>query len=494
MFNIIVAYDKNRGIAKDGNLPWPPNKTDMKHFINVTTQTVDPNKYNAVIMGRKTWDSIDAKYKPLKNRINIVLRREGSEPIPSSDDVQVYTFNSLDTALNTLAVSPVVESIFVIGGQEIYEMAIKDPRCTKIYVTEFKQSFGTCDRFFPVIPAHFVQTSNRHESMLLEFKTYETKYDLRSSEYNYLGLLSQILHTGDEITEERTGVGTISMPAGYLQFPVETINPGETNIDELVYRVPILTTKKMFSRGTFEELNMFLNGKTSVKELQKKNVRIWDGNTSRKYLDEHGFKNYEEGETGPFYGFQWNFFGADYLGANCEEAHSRDPRGVNQLEYCINLLKNDPYSRRIILTAWNPSDVPKMCLPPCHMMYAFKVGKESEASGGRKVLHCTMFQRSGDMFLGIPFNILSTTLLTIYMSRVAGMVPGLVTIVISDAHIYKNHVEQVKEQLKRIPYKFPTLKINAKLNSLADMRKLQFSNIEIRDYNSWPEIKGQMAV
>lgn len=494
MFSIIVAHDKNRGIAKNGQLPWPPNKTDMKHFVEITSQTVDPNKFNAVIMGRKTWESIDAKYKPLKNRINVVLRREGSDPVPTTDEDPVYTFNNFDLVLNTLASTPFVESIFVIGGQEIYEMAIKDPRCTKIYVTEFKENFGPCDRFFPAIPAHFTQTSDKHMSLLLEFKTYETKYNLQSPEYNYLGLLAHIMQYGDEITEERTGVGTFSLPAGYLQFPIKTLNPLESNIDELVYQVPILTTKKMFTRGTFEELSMFLNGKTSVKELQKKNVHIWDGNTSRKYLDEHGLANYEEGETGPFYGFQWNFFGADYLGANCDEAHSHDPHGVNQLEYCINLLKNDPYSRRIILTAWNPLDVPKMCLPPCHMIYAFKVGKESEASGGRKVLHCTMFQRSGDMFLGIPFNILSTTLLTIYMSRVAGMVPGMVTIVISDAHIYKNHIEQVREQLTRIPYEFPSLKINASINSLADMRKLQFSNIEIKDYNSWPEIKGQMAV
>lgn len=510
MFNIIVAHDQNRGIAKNGGLPWPPNKTDMKYFMNITSNTQDPNKCNAVIMGRKTWDSIDNKYKPLKNRINIILSKASkldninetektketyktTETKDTNEEKEYYIYNSLDAALEVLARLSYVESIFVIGGQEIYELAIKDPRCAKIYVTEFKGDFGPCDRFFPQIPTSFALTSHRHESVLLEFKTYESKYDLRSPEYNYLNLLWQILTYGDEINEERTGVGTLSLPAGFLQFPIDTMNP-TAPLEELVYRVPILTTKTMFTRGTFEELSMFLNGKTSVKELQKKNVKIWDGNTSRKYLDAHGLKNYEEGETGPFYGFQWNFFGADYLGANCEEAHAKDPRGVNQLEYCINLLKTDPYSRRIILTAWNPSDIPKMCLPPCHMMYAFKVSKESPASGGRKVLHCTMFQRSGDMFLGIPFNILSTTLLTIYMSRVANMLPGFVSIVISDAHIYKNHIDQVKEQLQRTPYRFPTLKINARINSLADMRKLQYSHMEITDYNKWPELKAQMAV
>jgi len=490
MFSIIVATDQNRGIAKDGQMPWPHNKADMKRFAEITTGTIDPNKHNAVIMGRKTWESLPKK-QPLVGRINVVLKREGE--IEASPDNPVYTFNTLDAAMCVLAQDTNIENIFIIGGQDIYELAIKDPRCEHIYVTEFKKDFGPCDRFFPAIPSWFRMVESVHASLLLEFKKYSTLYDLRSPEYNYLYLLNHILTTGDEITEERTGVGTLSVEAGVLNFPISTINPNAP-MDELEYRVPIMTTKTLFFRGVFEELIMFLNGDTNVRELQKKKVTIWDDNTSRKWLDAHNLRDYEVGETGPFYGFQWNFFGADYLGANSRDVHARDPKGINQLEQCIKQLKTDPYSRRIVLTAWNPIDIPNMCLPPCHMTYIFKVRKESPASGGRKVLNCTMLQRSGDMFLGIPFNIFSMALLTIFMSRATGMLPGTINIMISDAHIYKNHVEQVKEQLTRVPYRFPILKINAKIDSLADMRALKYSSLEIKEYNKWPAIKGEMAV
>lgn len=493
MFSIIVAHDSNRGIGKDGKLPWPHNKNDMKRFVDITT-TAPEGKTNAVIMGRKTWESLP---NPLINRINIVLKRDGYVPTrydPNGTEIEnVYTFNNLDAALYALSNDASVGNIFVIGGQEIYELAIRDPRCTHIYLTKFNKDYGPCDKFFPPIPEWFDEVSTMHASLLLEYKTYTTRYDLTSSEYNYLNLLGNILTYGDEITEERTKTGTLSLDGGFLSFPISTMNPN-ADINQLEYRVPVLTTKTLFIRGIFEELIMFLNGETNVRELQKKKVGIWNGNTSREWLDSHNLQHYEVGETGPFYGFQWNFFGADYLGANSRDAHGKDLKGINQLEQCIKLLKTDPYSRRIVLTAWNPIDLPNMVLPPCHCMYVFKVRPPMPGSNGKQVLCCTMLQRSGDMFLGIPFNIMSMTFLTIFMSRAAGMLPGTIHIAISDAHIYKNHIEQVKEQLKRIPYRFPTIKINAKINTLADMRGLTYDKIEIMNYHKWPEIKGEMAI
>jgi len=487
MFNVIVAYDQKRGIAKDGKLPWLHNKADMRHFVDITTITNDPNKENAVVMGRKTWDSIEEKYKPLKNRLNWVLTRNGV------DHDGIYTCDNFDYTINYLSQLPQVEQIFVIGGSEIYSMAVSDPRCQNIYVTEFKKDYQS-DKFFPMLPKWFKQIYSSHESLLLEFKTYQTLLDIYSSEYGYLGLLQHILDNGDEITEERTGVGTLSVEAGVMKFPIITINPYELDQTKLEYRVPIMTTKTLFIRGVFEELIMFLNGDTNVRELQKKKVGIWDCNTSRKWLDDHNLKNYEVGETGPFYGFQWNFLGADYLGPNSRDVHAKDPKGINQLEKCIEQLKTDPYSRRIVLTAWNPIDLPNMCLPPCHMTYCFKVQPPQPNSCGKKVLHCTMLQRSGDMFLGIPFNIFSTTLLTIFMSRAANMLPGTVNIMVSDAHIYMNHIDQVKEQLTRQPYSFPIIKIDTKISNLNDMRGLKYSSMEIKEYNKWPAIKADMAV
>ncbi len=479
MFSIVAAYDLERGIAADGKLPWPKNKADMRHFVDLTTTTLDVTKQNVVLMGRKTWESIGSK--PLPNRINVVISRgvPGEKTALWYDDfnVALYALSSINK-----------ERIFVIGGEEIYKIAITDPRCEALFITIINQTYRS-DKFFPPIPEWFECVGTLEGGNDCQFLQYNTRLDVNSSEYEYLNLLYNVLYHGDSISEERTGVGTLSLDGGFMKFPICTLNPEAPMID-LEYSVPIMTTKTLFTRGAFEELIMFLNGDTSVKDLQKKGVKIWDDNTSRSWLDSHNLP-YETGETGPFYGFQWNFFGADYLGPNSRDAHAKDPRGVNQLEQCINLLKTDPYSRRIVLTAWNPIDLPRMCLPPCHMTYVFKVRPPQPGSCGKKVLCCTMLQRSGDMFLGIPFNIFSTTLLTIFMSRAAGMLPGFVNIVISDAHIYKNHIDQVKEQLSRVPYRFPTLKINAKIDSLQDMRNLKYSNLEIKNYHKWPAIKGE---
>lgn len=489
MFSIIVAYDQNRGIAKNGKLPWPHHKADMKRFVDITSTTVDPNKVNAVIMGRKTWDSINPRYKPLSNRINVVLTR-GNEISDKYCD-NVYTFNDFNVALAALAASPSVERIFVIGGQDLYNLAIYNPMCQMIYTTVFTNTFDA-DKFFPEVPWFKRISSEKLDDNAIT-EVYQTRLDILSPEYQYLNLLHYILTKGDDISEERTGVGTLSVDGAFMKFPITTLNPHETLL-ELEYRVPIMTSKTLFTRGVFEELIMFLRGDTNVRELQKRGVKIWDDNTSRKWLDSHNLRDYEVGETGPFYGFQWNFFGADYLGPDARDEHAQDLKGVNQLEKCIQMLKTDPYSRRIVLSAWNPLDLSKMCLPPCHIVYIFKVSPPQEGTFGRKILHCTMLQRSGDMFLGIPFNIFSTTLLTIFMSRAADMLPGNINITISDAHIYKNHITQVTEQLTRTPYVFPILKINAQIDTLGDMRALSWNNIEIKEYHKWPAIKGEMAV
>lgn len=485
MFKVIVGIDKNRGIAKNGKLPWPHNKNDMQHFAHTTIGTPPEGKANAIIMGRKTWESIDSRFRPLKNRINIILSRTINIEGPNT-----YTYSGFDEALQFLGVSPYVNDIFVIGGQEIYEIALCDPRCKSIILTSFPDVYE-CDRHMPELPIWFKLTN----SVVLDDITinyYDSLLDLRSSEYQYLGVLNNILETGREI-KDRTGIGTIASFSAHMQFPIEVLNP-DAEPTELKYRVPIMTTKTLFHRGVFEELIFFLQGRTNVKPLQDKGVHIWDGNTSREFLDLHGLKNYNDGETGPFYGFQWNYFGAEYI-PETEAGNDRElcfkMDGINQLEECIRLLKTDPYSRRIVLSAWNPKALPEMCLPPCHMVYNFCVIPEP---GSKHRLHCAMFQRSGDMFLGVPFNIYSTALLTIFMSRAADMLPGSISLTITNAHIYKNHVEQVRTQLQRYPYKFPILQIKKEINTLQDMRELEFTDCELTEYNKHPAIKADMAV
>ncbi len=482
MFHIIVGIDKNHGIAKDGKLPWPYNKNDMQHFAHTTIGAPPEGKANAVIMGRKTWESIDSKYRPLKNRINVILSRT-----IHIEGINIYTCADFESALQFLSASPYVHDIFVIGGQEIYEIALRDPRCKSVIVTSFPDAYE-CDRHLPELPLWF-KLSRSADLGNIVINYYDSLLDLQSSEYQYLSVLHHILENGIPIVD-RTGIGTLASFSSHMQFPIEVINPDAAPI-EFKYRVPIMTTKTLFHRGVFEELIFFLQGRTNVKPLQKKGIHIWDGNTSREFLDSHGLENYVEGETGPFYGYQWNHFGAQYVPE--KSGWIENNNGVNQLEECIRLLKTDPYSRRIVLSAWNPVDLPKMCLPPCHMVYNFCVMPPATL-GAKPRLYCAMFQRSGDMFLGVPFNIYSTALLTIFMSRAANMVPGGISLTITNAHIYKNHVDQVKTQLQRHPFKYPVLQIKKEINTLQDMRALEFTDCELTEYNKHPAIKADMAI
>ena len=494
MFNIIVAIEKNGGIAKDGKLPWPHNKEDMRQFVRITTGEPPKGKQNAMIMGRKTWESIDNRYLPLRNRINIVLSRKSIIMKPD-----VLTYNSFDMALQSLIINPGVHEIFVIGGQEVYEIAIQDPRCRKLYISEIPGIYK-CDKFFPEIPKWFElkkTVTSLTSKTNPEFRYYETIFDVKSSENQYLDTLHNILQNGKSIND-RTGVGTFATFSEHMTFPIEVVNPNAEQI-ELKYRVPIMTTKTLFHRGVFEELIFFLQGKTHIGELQEKGVRIWDGNTSREFLDKHDLETYDEGETGPFYGFQWNYFGAKYQSwqEGCYKSYEhavKTGEAVNQLEECIRLLKTDPYSRRIVLSAWNPVDLPNMCLPPCHMVYNFCVMPPSQDQTKPR-LYCAMFQRSGDMFLGVPFNIYSTALLTIFMSRAANMLPGGISLNITNAHIYKNHIKQAQTQLKRSPYRYPILQITKNIDTLQDMRDLDFKeHYELTEYHRHPAIKANMAV
>ena len=504
-FNVIAAFDENRGIGMSGELPWPHCREDMKRFSSVTTSSIsaekDVERPNVVIMGRGTWESLPAKYRPLKNRMNIVISTTLTQQNLSGYQ-DTYAATSFEHALYLVKHGPLCymyKDIFVIGGERLFNEAVADPRCDKIYTTELIGKWPA-DRHFPALPKYFGQitreTSLVHvgeDEMPAIFTTYESKIDFESPERVYLDVLADIVENGHTIPSEleRTGTGTLSTFSQHMKFPIEVVNPevldqfGEARM--LKYRVPIMTTKTLFHRGVFEELKFFLLGDTDVKPLQDAGVRIWDGNTSREWHDKHGHPGYAVGETGPFYGFQWNHFGGDY-----PPSASSGGTGVNQLEYCIDLLKRDPFSRRIILSAWNPVALPDMCLPPCHVLYNFKVSVDAD---GRRRLNCAMHQRSGDMFLGVPFNIYSTALLTIFMSRAANMLPGEISLTIADAHIYSNHMEQVKLQLSRTPYKWPLLQLDADISTLDDMRSLSYADdYKLTEYYKHPAIKASMAV
>ncbi|KAK2715905.1 thymidylate synthase-like [Artemia franciscana] len=285
-------------------------------------------------------------------------------------------------------------------------------------------------------------------------------------ESQYLDLVRTIIEKGNS-KSDRTGVGTKSVFGAQLRFSLR---------DSVI---PLLTTKRVFWRGVLEELLWFVRGSTNAKELQEKDIRIWDGHTSREYLDSLGFTDREEGDLGPGYGFQWRHFGAEYKTMHDDYSG----QGVDQLAKIIHTLKTNPDDRRIILTAWNPQAIPKMSLPPCHCLAQFYV-----ANGE---LSCQMYQRSADMGLGVPFNIASYSLLTHILAHLTQLKPGEFIHTLGDAHVYLNHVDALKIQLEREPRPFPKLKIKRKVETLEEFLAEDF---EIEGYNPHGKISMEMAV
>jgi len=242
---------------------------------------------------------------------------------------------------------------------------------------------------------------------------------------------------------------------------------------------PLLTTKKMFFSGVIHELLWFIKADTNSKNLEEKDVNIWKANSTRAFLDKQDLVEYEEGDCGPIYGFQWRHFNAPYRGHD----HCYDGKGIDQLQNCIDLIRKDPYSRRIFMSAWNPCQMKEMCLPPCHISYQFYVSKDD-------YLSCILTQRSGDMFLGIPFNIASVALLVNIIANMTDKKPGKISIMIGDAHIYDSHIGSVLTQLDREPFEFPTLRIKNKHENINDY---VYEDFEIVDYVHHPAIKAKMV-
>lgn len=285
-------------------------------------------------------------------------------------------------------------------------------------------------------------------------------------EYQYLQLVKKIIRHGNS-KDDRTGVGTYSLFGAQMRFSLRN------------GCFPLLTTKRVFMRGITEELLWFIRGSTNARELQEKKVSIWDGNSSRQFLDSLGFTDREEGDLGPVYGFQWRHFGAEYVDMYTDYSN----KGIDQLRDVIDKIKNRPDDRRILMCAWNPVDVPKMALPPCHCLVQFYV-----ANGE---LSCQLYQRSADMGLGVPFNIASYALLTYMIAHITNLKPGEFIHTLGDAHVYKNHVAALEEHLKRTPRSFPKLHIKRPISSIEDFK---YEDFEVVDYNPHPKIDMVMAV
>lgn len=478
---IVAACESNGGIGMDGALPWPNLTNDMKNFKAVTNN-------HAVVMGRRTYESIPLKYRPLPNRLSIVLSSKSRTELSLPDPVLLAgSFIAAHELLKAHGRS----IVYVIGGESVYREAFRYPEwSTRVYLTSVLSDFDV-DTFFPMdaltkpeSPFTLLSISSDHcdNGVNYTFKEYARRsfedtgvensdkgkpiigVTDRHEEHQYLDSIRRILGTGVS-RGDRTGTGTVALFGEHMRFSLRE-------------SFPLLTTKRVFWRGVVEELLWFLKGRTNANELAEKKVHIWDANGSRQFLDSRGFSEREVGDLGPVYGFQWRHFGATYTDMHADYTG----KGVDQLTEVIETIRKNPNDRRMIMTAWNPAATDQMALPPCHLLCQFFV-----ANGE---LSCQMYQRSCDMGLGVPFNIASYALLTCLIADVTGLKRGDFIHVLGDTHVYKNHVDALQQQLLREPRPFPKLHIQHR----DDIEEFGIGDITLEGYDPHGALPMKMAV
>jgi len=501
LVNFIVAVDKNLGIGKNNTIPWYI-KDEIKYFKEVTNN-------NIVLMGKNTYESIPFIHRPLKNRLNMVLTNN-KDLLKNNHDYDNLIFfnfkqkqkniinndkqpNESKDLIKLIIVSSIIKNnkkyrnkeLFIIGGEKIYNLfynilnriSFFDLQLNRIYLTHINKNYK-CDTFFPKITKEFrlidyskINHSDE-ENVDYRYLIYEKLLiTISDSEKEYINVANNILKNSN-YRIDRTNTGIHSIFGSQIRYDIS-------------HTIPILTTKKVPFKTCIYELLWFINGYTNNKKLQENNVHIWDGNSSREYLDKIGLNKLDEGDCGACYGFQWRHFGAKYK--DCETDYKGN--GEDQISYVLNLLKTDPFSRRIFMSAWNPKDLNNTCLPPCHVSIQFYV----EEINGTKFLSGHMYQRSADWFLGEPFNILSYSILIYLFGVICDMKPKELIISTGDTHIYSNHIEQMREQIKRSIITKPKLWINP------DVKNKKLEDISIEDFDligyfHHPSIKGKMAV
>lgn len=349
-FNLIVCVDNNYGIGRNNTIPWFYSK-DLQIFKQLTSQL-----NSVVIMGNNTYNSLPKKNKPLKNRLNIVLT---SKSLESTHKNLIY-FNDIISILIYLENNKKnINNVWVIGGESIYKQFLDLHIINNIYLTKISDHSFHCTTFFPSnylkyfrLKDSYIENEYNKYSFSINKDTLEfILYTYQNKDENrYLECINKILNKGI-YKLDRTNIGTISLFGKSFKYNIRN------------YRLPLFTHRKMFYRGIIEELLFFISGKTDTKILENKKVNIWKGNTSREFLDSRNLNYLQEGDMGAGYSFQLRHFGANYINSNTDYSN----QGFDQLEYIIDLLKNNPNSRRILFSYWNPMDLNKVALPSCFL-------------------------------------------------------------------------------------------------------------------------------
>jgi len=445
-FQIIMAMTKKCGIGHKGRIPWKcPEEQAL--FKKKTMNSF-------LIVGRKTYDTLPK----LPGREVYVL---STKCLQNLNDIyeDIYAHNTFGKHGHKPA--------FIAGGAVFLEYFLER------YLPKFNGSIDVifhlsimkddypCDTF---IKFDFSDWYILEKTDYKEFTHFVCKKKA-IGESQYLKLLKKVFDMRLSPSSERKGRNGI------------TISSFGNNLEyDMKEGFPLLTTKKMFLRGIIEELLFFLRGETDTSILEQKGINIWKGNTSGEFLSSKGL-DYKEGSMGPMYGWQFRRFNQPYKEGG--------EKNLDQLKYVIDLIKTDPYSRRILMTSYNPLQASEGVLYPCHSIILQFYVDQSGLS-----LYC--YNRSSDLFHGLPFNIASSALLLIIISKVTGYKPAKLYLGLGDSHIYSEHYSAVEEQLGRIPYESPKIEITKEINTLEDIEKLTFEDFSLNGYSSHQSIKAPM--
>jgi thymidylate synthase len=291
-------------------------------------------------------------------------------------------------------------------------------------------------------------------------------------EMAYLDLIKSIIDTGFE-QNDRTGVGTFAKHGMSLRFSLRS------------NKIPLITTRKSFFRGAVEELIWLLRGETDASKLQKKDIHIWDGNTTKDFIQKRNLQDtVPENDIGTLYGFQIRNWGGDYI----KWRDNKERTGIDQLKRLIDCIKKEPESRRHLISNYNVSQLDTGVLEPCHTLYGFTVDKN------KNEIHSSLFMRSTDVCCGLVLNIVHISLLTHILAKMFCYSPGEFVYFGNNVHVYKSHIEKAREQISRMPYDFPELKINKEISSIEDIENLTFEDFQLTNYIHHPAIKYEMAI
>jgi thymidylate synthase len=442
MFDVIISTTKEYGIGFEDGLIWECSKK-LELLKKLTIGGI-------LIVGRKSYE-----YLPKLNDRTVIML---SENIDKNDENVFCSIRDVEKKYND-------NVLFITGGAKLYNEVFSDRKesINKVHMFVMNGEYK-CDTFLNFNPMDW---TIKEKTVYDDFIHYVYIPKI-SEESCYLKLLKDVFENG--WTKKGRNGNTKSMFGKTLEF-------------DLRNGFPLLTTKKMFWRGVVEELLFFIRGDTDTKLLSDKKIKIWEGNTSREFLDSIGKKRRRVGVMGPMYGSQWRNFNAEY---DEQTASSKEP-GLDQLKMVIQQIRKDPYSRRLLMTDFNPLQANEGVLLPCHSIIIQFYVQEG-------FLDIFCFNRSQDLFLGTPFNIASTALLLTFIASITNLIPRKMVLSLGDCHIYEDHLDAVRENLYRVPFDFPRLKITKELKELEDIEKIIFNDIQLIGYNYYPPIKANMII